>query len=63
MSIHRSLRHSGAMKRNRSVLSRVERLEALKAAAKWREGDSVFGLPKVRTVFKVKAAKKKKEEE
>ncbi|MEZ5989646.1 MAG: small basic protein [Planctomycetota bacterium] len=63
MSIHTSLRRSGAMKRARSVLSRVERLEALKSAAKWKEGDSVFGLPKVRTVFKVKGVKKKKKDE
>jgi len=47
----------------RSVLKRGERIERLKAADRWQEGDSPFGLAKVR-VYKlaVKKRKKKKEE-
>jgi hypothetical protein len=46
------------------VLTRAERIERLKAADRWQEGDSPFGLDKVR-VFKLalKKKKKKKEEE
>jgi small basic protein (TIGR04137 family) len=65
MSVHRSLKSRDRLKRQRSVLSRTERLEALAAEEKWEEGDSVFGLPKVR-VFKTKRkvkAKKEKEGE
>ena len=48
----------------RSVLSRAERLSQLKSAERWKDGDSPFGLPKVR-VYKpaMKKKKKKKEEE
>ena len=48
----------------RSVLGRAERIQPLKAADRWQEGDSPFGLAKVR-VFKLamKKKKKKKEEE
>ncbi len=62
MSIHTSLRASGAMKRTRSVLKRVERLTILQGNARWDEDQSVFGLPKVRTQFKIKTKKKKKKE-
>lgn len=58
MSIHRSLAPRGALKRSRNVMTRRERCEILKAAGKWSEEESsLFGLPKVRTQFKV--AKKK----
>ncbi|MFQ5506352.1 MAG: small basic protein [Planctomycetota bacterium] len=60
MSIHRSLKSSG-LKRTRSVLRRVERLAILKDQERWDESKSVYGLPKVRTKFKV-VRKKKKEE-
>lgn len=63
MSIHSSLRASGSMKRTRSVFKRVERLAILQQNARWDDEQSVFGLPKVRTQFKVKAKKKKKKEE
>ena len=45
--------------RNRNVLTRVERLAKLQEAERWSEGDSVYGLPKVR-VQKVSLKKKKK---
>jgi hypothetical protein len=44
------------------VLTRVERLENLKEADRWQEGDSPLGLPKVR-VRKLQLKKKKKKEE
>ena len=49
---------------NRSVLTRVERLARLKEADRWAEGDSPFGLPKVRVrKLQLKKKKKKKDEE
>ncbi len=47
MSIDRSLKITGALKRHRNVLTRAERLESLKDEEKWSEGDSLLGLPKV----------------
>ena len=65
MSLHRSLKTKpAALNQHRNVLTRAERIERLKAADRWQEGDSPFGLDKVR-VFKLalKKKKKKKEEE
>ncbi len=66
MSIHKSLKTSGKLVRARSVLNRTERLEILLKEGRWsEEGDSPFGLPKVR-VMKIKKRgkeKKKKEED
>jgi len=49
MSIHSSLRlgggKSGAF---RNVLKRYERLRYLMANGRWTEGQSVFGLPKIK---------------
>ena len=59
MSIHSSLRGASTLVGDRSVFSRRERLELLAKAGKFKEGErSVFGLPKVRTRFKVAGAKK-----
>ncbi len=63
MSIHRSLKSKGTLKRHRSVLTRTERLDALKKEERWQDGDSVYGLPKVRVIrVKRKKAAKKEEE-
>jgi len=65
MTMDRSLRIRRGLIRSRSVLSRDERIERLKATDRWEEGESPFGLPKVR-VYKLamkKKKKKKKEEE
>jgi small basic protein (TIGR04137 family) len=64
MTMDKSLKVRRGMAGARSVLSRGERIERLKATEKWKEGDSPFGLAKVR-VFKLamKKKKKKKEEE
>jgi small basic protein (TIGR04137 family) len=64
MTMDKSLKVRAGLARARSVLSRGERLERLKASERWKDGDSPLGLPKVR-VFKLamKKKKKKKEEE
>ena len=65
MTMDKSLKVRAGLVRNRSVLTRAERIERLKAADRWAEGDSPLGLQKVR-VFKLalkKKKKKKKEEE
>ncbi len=64
MTMDKSLRIRTGLVRNRSVLTRAERIQRLQAADRWQEGDSPFGLPKVR-VYKLalKKKKKKKEEE
>ncbi|MDP6539911.1 MAG: small basic protein [Planctomycetota bacterium] len=60
MSIHPSLRGADSLVGERSVLKRIERLQKLQDSGKFdAESDSVYGLPKVRTKFKV--AKKKAE--
>ena len=64
MTMDKSLRINRSLIRARSVLSRAERIDRLKTQDRWQEGDSPFGLSKVR-VYKmsVKKKKKKKEEE
>lgn len=57
MSIHSSLKLSGAGSGQRNVWSRVERIAVLKKNGRWKDGDKVTGLPKVRTSFKAKAQK------
>lgn len=63
MSIHPSLRGANNLVGERSVFTRVERMQKLMRDGKLTEEDSVYGLPKVRTKFKIKGRKKKKEEE
>jgi small basic protein (TIGR04137 family) len=63
MTIDKSLKIRRGMSSNRSVLSRAERLEKLKDADRWQDGDSPFGIPKVRVRKLVIKKKKKKTEE
>jgi len=64
MTMDKSLRARAGLLRSRSVLTRAERIERLKAADRWKEGDSPLGLDKVRVYkFQLKKKKKKKEEE
>lgn len=58
MTIHSSLKLSGATGGARNVWTRVERIAALKKAGRWQEGDRVEGLRKVRTQFKMRVKKK-----
>lgn len=57
MSIHSSLRPSKG-KSHKSVFNRLERIKMLFEKNKWKESDSVFGLPKVKSI-KVKLKKEK----
>ena len=41
MSMHPSLAASDKLKKQRSVLKRVERLKAMKEKKQWKEGDPV----------------------
>ena len=59
MTIDKSLKVRTGLVRNRSVFNRAERLEKLKEADRWSEGDPPVGLPKVR-VAKLSLKKKKK---
>jgi len=69
MSIHRSLVTKAGLTRHRNVLSRAERLQTLADEGRWEDGDSAYGLPKVRVrrmkaggKHKKKAAEEKTEE-
>jgi len=59
MSIHNSLKPRKL--KQRSVLKRHERLAKAIREQKWREGMSVFGLPKFNPL-RIKLGKKKEEE-
>jgi small basic protein (TIGR04137 family) len=59
MTLDKSLKVSTGSIQNRNVLTRAERIAKLKDAERWKEGDRVLGLPKVR-VAKVSLKKKKK---
>jgi len=64
MTIDKSLKVKGSGIQNRNVLTRAERIEKLMAAEKFKEGDKVLGLPKVRVVkLSLKKKKKAKTEE
>ncbi len=62
MTMDKSLKMRRGLARARSVLTCAERLTQLAQNERWKEGDSVFGLPKVR-VFKLAMKKKKKKKE
>lgn len=58
MSIHPSLASSDKDKKQRSVLKRIERLRQMKDKEQWKEGDKVYGLPKIKTI-RIKIKKEK----
>ncbi|MBN1394545.1 MAG: small basic protein [Pirellulales bacterium] len=62
MTMDKSLKVRAGLVRARSVLNRAERIQRLKEAERWQEGDSPFGLAKVR-VYKLAVRKKKKKKE
>lgn len=59
MTIDKSLKIKAGGSKQRNVLTRAERLEKLIENDRWKEGDSVYGIPKVR-VQKIALKKKKK---
>lgn len=60
MSIHPSLSSSDKDKKQRSVLKRTERIRTMMEKGQWKEGDAVYGLPKIKTV-RIKIKKEKVE--
>ena len=61
MSIHPSLKGVDTLRGERSVLTRVERIQKLKEDGRFdEESSSAWGLPKVRTKFKVLSGKQLK---
>lgn len=60
MSIHPSLRASEKNAKQRTVLKRTERLNTMIEKKQWKEGDNVFGLPKIKTI-RIKIKKEKTE--
>lgn len=62
MTLDKSLKVRRGMAGVRSVLTRAERLLKLKEDERWKEGQPVLGLPKVR-VMKISLKKKKKTKE
>ena len=60
MSIHPSLTISEKDKKQRSVLKRSERLKAMLEKGQWKEGEKVYGLPKIKTI-RIKIKKEKVE--
>lgn len=48
MSLHRSLKASGAIRKKRNVLKRFERIDILKEEGRLKEGEKVWGLPKTK---------------
>ncbi|HTZ11345.1 MAG TPA: small basic protein [Candidatus Margulisiibacteriota bacterium] len=60
MSIHPSLASSDKDKKQRSVLKRTERIRTMMEKGHWKEGDDVYGLPKIKTI-RIKIKKEKVE--
>ncbi len=58
MSIHPSLSKTGKDSKPRSVLKRTERLRTMMEKGGWKEGDDVYGLPKIKTI-RIKIKKEK----
>lgn len=61
MAIHKSLVSKDVLKRQRNVMNRWERIEAMRERETWEEGMSAYGLPKVRVYHHRKRTKVKKE--
>jgi len=57
MSIHPSL-SSSSKEKAKSVMKRAERIRSMLEKGQWKEGDKVFGLPKIKTI-RIKIKKEK----
>lgn len=63
MAIHPSLRGPDKSKKQRSVLKRTERLKTMMEKGNWKEGDDIYGLPKIKTLrIRIKKEKAEKVE-
>jgi small basic protein (TIGR04137 family) len=60
MSIHPSLTISEKDKKVRSVLKRIERIRQMQEKGDWKQGDAVYGLPKIKSL-RIKIKKEKVE--
>ncbi|MBM4076905.1 MAG: small basic protein [Planctomycetes bacterium] len=60
MSIDKSLKRRSRLSRVRSVLTRAERIDQMKANEQWVDGTDPFGIPKTRVIRLVLGKKKKK---
>jgi small basic protein (TIGR04137 family) len=49
VSRHPSFGKGSKIKQERNVMKRYERIDALKKRGKWKEGNSVFKLPKTKS--------------
>jgi len=48
MSVHKSLKLKGSLKRARNVMTRAERIELMRVRGTWEKGRSIYALPKTR---------------
>ena len=63
MSIHPSLNSPGKDSKDKTVLKRIERIRIMLEKGQWKEGDPVYGLPKIKTLrIRIKKEKAKKTE-
>jgi len=60
MAIHPSLKTSDKVNKARSVMKRSERIRSMMEKGQWKEGDDVYGLPKIKAV-RIKIKKEKVE--
>lgn len=60
MTIDKTLKRKGRLSRTRNVLQRHERILKMREDDRWQDGQSPFGLPKLRVVKLVIGKKKKK---
>ena len=60
MTIDKSLKSKSRLARSRNVLKREERIAQLQFEENWQEGQSPYGLPKVRVIKTTVGRKKKK---
>jgi len=60
MSVHPSLNISEQDKKTRSVLKRTERIRQMQEKGSWKEGNPVYGLPKLKSL-RIKIKKEKVE--
>ena len=60
MTIDKSLKSKSRLARSRNVLKREERIAQLQFEENWKDGQSPYGLPKVRVVKASVGRKKKK---
>ena len=60
MAIHPSLKTSDKVNKARSVMKLSERIRSMMEKGQWKEGDDVYGLPKIKAV-RIKIKKEKVE--